>query len=50
MTEQRLDQIRQVILQYGPANCWTGTSGYMASLMRELVVEIERLQAAEKET
>lgn len=45
MTEQRLLEITQAANLYGSSNCWTGTTGTLATMIRELIDEVERLKA-----
>jgi hypothetical protein len=45
MTEEELRQAEQIARQYGPANCWTGTSGMMSEWILRLVKEVETLRS-----
>jgi hypothetical protein len=47
MTPERLLEIEQIMRRFGSANCWTGTSGSLASIIFELVQEIKRLKQTE---
>lgn len=33
----RLAEMREAANTYGPANCWTGTTGTLAAMVRELL-------------
>jgi hypothetical protein len=41
----RIDDIRRDAMRYGLANCWTGTSGLLASHIITLLIEREELEA-----
>jgi len=45
LTDGRRAEIEQAANLYGSANCWTGTSGMLATMIRELLAEIDRLNA-----
>jgi len=45
ISRERLIEIEQHARRYGPANCWTGTSGTLSAMIVELLREIELLQA-----
>jgi hypothetical protein len=49
LTQERLEQIFEATCVYGSANCWTGTTGMLAGMIRELLVERERLLVCEVE-
>ena len=36
--------------KFGPANCWTGTSGEAARIIKQLVERIEELEATSDNT
>lgn len=42
LTPERRLEIEQIANLYGPSNCWTGTSGTLAAIIRELLAEIDR--------
>jgi hypothetical protein len=44
MTPARRLQIEQAANLYGSANCWTGTNGTLATMIRELLAEVDRLK------
>ena len=44
MTPERLEEIRQFINTYGPANCWTGTVGTACTYIHELLKERKMIQ------
>lgn len=37
MTPERLAEIRQFVMRFGPANCWTGTLGTACEYIFELI-------------
>lgn len=43
VTPDRLAQIRERCNQYGPANCWTGTTGTLCGMLRELLDSNDQL-------
>ena len=45
ITKERLIEIEQAARLFGPANCWTGTSGMLAEMIIELLREVEYLQS-----
>jgi hypothetical protein len=45
ISRERLTEIEQHARRFGPANCWTGTSGTLSAMIVELLREIETLQA-----
>ena len=45
ISRERLIEIEQHARRFGPANCWTGTSGTLSAMIIELLREIEALQA-----
>jgi hypothetical protein len=45
ISRERLVEIEQHARRFGPANCWTGTSGTLSAMIIELLREIETLQA-----
>jgi len=48
MNDDELKQAEQVARQYGAANCWTGTSGYLAAWILRLLIEINRLKEQQR--
>ena len=44
MTESELIEAEQYARKYGPANCWTGTSGTMAGYVIQLIREVRMLR------
>jgi hypothetical protein len=42
MTPERRLEIEQAANLYGSANCWAGTSGKLATMIRELLEELDR--------
>jgi hypothetical protein len=49
ISRERLTEIEQHARRFGPANCWTGTSGTLSAMIIELLREIETL-TADKQT
>ncbi len=45
ISRERLIEIEQHARRFGPANCWTNTSGTLSAMIIELLREIETLQA-----
>jgi len=45
ISRERLIEIEQHARRFGPANCWTGTSGTLSAMIIELLREIELLTA-----
>ena len=45
ISRERLVEIEQHARRFGPANCWTGTSGTLSAMIIELLREIEALTA-----
>jgi len=45
ISRERLIEIEQHARRFGPANCWTGTSGTLSAMIIELLREIETLTA-----
>lgn len=41
MTPERRLEIEEMSRLYGSANCWTGTSGTLAAMIRELLAELD---------
>lgn len=50
LTDVRREEIEQAANLYGSANCWTGTSGLLATMIRELFAEIDRLNNERRST
>ena len=44
MTEQELTEAEQLARRYGPANCWTGTSGTLSAWVIRLLNERKELK------
>lgn len=44
LTPERRLEIEQAANLYGSANCWAGTSGKLATMIRELLAEIDALK------
>jgi hypothetical protein len=40
ISAERLAEMRQAVLRYGPSNCWTGTTGTLAAMVFELLKAI----------
>ena len=45
LSDERLSEMFTATCKYGSGNCWTGTSGTLASMVRELLREVEHLRA-----
>lgn len=43
LTPERRLEIEQLANRYGSANCWTGTTGTLATAIRELLAEIDAM-------
>lgn len=39
ISTERIREIEQAAKRYGPANCWTGTTGNLATMIHELLTE-----------
>ena len=37
ISAERLAEMREAVLCYGPSNCWTGTTGTLAAMVFELL-------------
>jgi hypothetical protein len=37
ISAERLAEMREAVLKYGPSNCWTGTTGTLAAMVFELL-------------
>jgi len=37
ISAERLAEMREAVLKYGPTNCWTGTTGTLAAMVFELL-------------
>lgn len=48
ISRERLIEIEQHARRFGPANCWTGTSGTLSAMIIELLREIETLTAGKQ--
>lgn len=44
MTQDELTEAEQLARRYGPANCWTGTSGTLAAWIIRLLHERKELK------
>ena len=40
ISAERLAEMREAVRTYGPANCWTGTTGTLAAMVFELLKAI----------
>ena len=40
ISAERLAEMREAVLRYGPSNCWTGTTGTLAAMVFELLKAI----------
>lgn len=49
MTDRDIEEAEQIARRYGPANCWTGTSGMMAEWILRLVREVKRCRNTERQ-
>ena len=47
---ERMVEIEQLARRFGPANCWTGTSGTLSAMIIELLNHIKELEKDENET
>lgn len=43
LSGERLERMVELTSVTGPANCWTGTSGELSAMIRELMAEREQL-------
>jgi hypothetical protein len=43
LTRWRLQEIFEATCRYGSGNCWTGATGKLAAMIRELLLDRERL-------
>jgi len=39
LTDAEVLEMLQTIMKYGPANCWTGTTGTLCSMIHRLIIE-----------
>ena len=46
LTPERRLEIEQIANRFGPPNCWTGTTGTLAAIIRELLQIIDEQPAA----
>lgn len=44
MTPERRLEIEEAANRYGPSNCWTGTTGTLSAMIRELLTELDELK------
>ena len=44
MSDQLIEQAKRFYHKFGPANCWTGTSGEASRIIKGLVERIEELE------
>lgn len=44
LPESRLSDMHLATVRYGSANCWTGTTGTLSTMIRELLREVEHLR------
>jgi hypothetical protein len=42
LTKWRLQEIFEATCRYGSGNCWTGATGELAAMIRELLLDRER--------
>ena len=40
ISAERLAEMRQAVLRYGPSNCWSATTGTLAAMVFELLKAI----------
>ena len=50
VSQERLIEIEQHARRFGPANCWTGTSGTLSAMIIELLKHIREIERNEQET
>jgi hypothetical protein len=43
LTQNEIDEAEQLARRYGPANCWTGTSGTLAAWIIRLIYDNQEL-------
>lgn len=43
LAEDRIEEMFAATARYGPANCWTGSTGSLSAMVRELLREREFL-------
>jgi hypothetical protein len=39
ITPEEIERVRQWVRTYGPANCWTGTTGSVAAVVLKMLQE-----------
>lgn len=44
ISPERLSEMHATTCKYGSGNCWTGTSGDLCTMIRELLREVEHLR------
>lgn len=44
LTQNEIDEAEQLARRYGPANCWTGTSGTLAAWIIRLIYDNQELK------
>jgi len=50
VSQERLIEIEQHARRFGPANCWTGTSGTLSAMIIELLKHIREIERDEQAT
>ena len=50
VSKERLIEIEQHARRFGPANCWTGTSGTLSAMIIELLNHIKEIESDDKAT
>jgi hypothetical protein len=50
VSAERIIEIEQHARRFGSANCWTGTSGTLATMIIELLNHIKEIEQDEKRT
>jgi len=44
LTQNEIDEAERLARRYGPANCWTGTSGTLAAWVIRLIYDNQELK------
>ena len=47
MSDGLIEQAKRFYHKFGPANCWTGTSGEASRIVKQLVERIEELEGVQ---
>lgn len=50
VSNERLIEIEQHARRFGPANCWTGTSGTLSAMIIELLNHIKEIESNDEAT